>query len=56
MINTMDESKSADSHDLPLKLIKLSSESILTPLTHLINASLSSGYYPKLEDASKLFN
>ena len=54
MINTLDEAKSADSYDLPPKLIKLSSDSILTPLTHLVNASFSSGYYPKLLKYAKV--
>ena len=54
MINTLDETKAADSYDLPPKLIKLSSESILTPLTHLVNASFSSGYYPKLLKYAKV--
>ena len=54
VINNLDENKSADSYDLPPKLIKLSSESILTPLTHLINASFSSGYYPKLLKYAKV--
>ena len=54
IIHDLDETKSADSYDLPPKLIKLSSEAILTPLTYLINASFSSGYYPKLLKYAKV--
>ena len=50
----LDETKSADSYDLPPKIIKLSSKAILTPLTYLINASFSSGYYPTLLKYAKV--
>ena len=46
-LRNLDETKAADSYDIPVKLIKLVQNHIAKPLTTLINLSFSTGYYPK---------
>ena len=46
-LRNLDETKAANSYDIPVKLIKLVQNHIAKPLTTLINLSFSTGYYPK---------
>ena len=46
-LQNLDETKAADSYDIPVNLIKLVQNHIAKPLTTLINLSFSTGYYPK---------
>ena len=46
-LRNLDETKAADSYDIPVNLIKLVQNHIAKPLTTLINLSFSTGYYPK---------
>ena len=53
-LGALDETKSNDSYDIPVKLIKLIKNHITLPLTTLINLSFSTGYYPKLLKYAKV--
>ena len=50
----LDESKTADSYNIPVRLIKLIKNIITEPLTYLINLSFSFGYYLKLVECDKI--
>ena len=51
---TLDESTTADSYNIPVRLIKLIKNIITEPLTYFINLSFSSGCYPKLPKYGKI--
>ena len=48
------ESKTADSYNIPVRLIKLIKNIITEPLTYSINLSFSSRYYPKILKYGKI--
>ena len=53
-INKLNEKKSADTYDIPVKLIKMIKDQITGPLTELINISFTTGCCPEILKYAKV--
>ena len=53
LLNSMHENKATGTDEIPAKLLKISADEIVLPLTYLVNLSLTTGTFPRQWKKSK---